>query len=431
MNESVLRISALLGEKYYKVTHQSGLDIYVCPKDVSTAFAAVAVQYGGAYRDYRIGADGEYVHIPDGTAHFLEHKMFEREEGVDAFDYFAQTGADANAFTSSLTTCYLFSCTESFEESLSILLDMVVHPHFTDESVEREKEIISQEIKMSEDQPSDALYYGLMNALYRKNNQRIRVAGTVQSISAITADTLRQTHSAFYNLHNMALFVCGNVTPESVIHVANQVLPSMEANPVEVLRETEPELPVSKRFSCEMQVSKPLFSIGVKDIAISDDPRERMKKQCIMDILNDVLFSRASEFRSELYESGLISPSLSYGFTHCLEISHNVLSGESADPEAVYRKYVTYITQMQKDGVDPASFERCRRVLYANCVSSFDDAAEICHNMMDTILDGEDPLDEPQIIASITVEDANRVLRELFNEDRTAMAVVYPCNNNK
>lgn len=429
MNESHLRISPLLNEKYYKITHKSGLNIYVCPKDVSTAFAAVAVQYGGAVCDYRLSSDEEYIHIPDGTAHFLEHKMFEQEGGVDAFDYFAQTGADANAFTSSLTTCYLFSCTESFEDSLAILLDMVTHPHFTDESVEREKEIISQEIKMCEDQPGDALYYGLMNALYHKNNQRIRVAGTVDSISGITAKTLRDIHSVFYNLHNMALFVCGNVTPEEVLSVADEVLPGMTDVPFEVLRDKEPTDPVSRRYVCEMQVSKPLFSIGVKDTDISDDPGERMKKQCIMDILNDVLFSRASAFRSDLYESGLISPSLSYGFTHCLEISHNVISGESRDPEAVYEKYTAYIAQKQKDGIDPAAFERCKRVLYANCVSSFDDASEICRNMMDTILDGEDPFEEPQIIASITVEDANRVLRELFDEGKTAMAVVFPRKN--
>lgn len=429
MNESLLRISPLLNEKYYKITHKSGLNIYVCPKDVSTAFAAVAVQYGGAVCDYRLSSDEEYIHIPDGTAHFLEHKMFEQEGGVDAFDYFAQTGADANAFTSSLTTCYLFSCTESFEDSLTILLDMVTHPHFTDESVEREKVIISQEIKMCEDQPGDALYYGLMNALYHKNNQRIRVAGTVDSISGITAKTLRNIHGVFYNLHNMALFVCGNVTPEEVLSVADEVLPEMINVPFEVLRDEEPTDPVSRRYVCEMQVSKPLFSIGVKDTDISDDPGERMKKQCIMDILNDVLFSRASAFRSDLYESGLISPALSYGFTHCLEVSHNVISGESRDPEAVYEKYTAYIAQMQKDGIDPAAFERCKRVLYANCVSSFDDASEICHNMMDTILDGEDPFEEPQIIASITVEDANRVLRELFDEGKTAMAVVFPRKN--
>ena len=429
MNESLLRISPLLNEKYYKITHKSGLNIYVCPKDVSTAFAAVAVQYGGAVCDYRLSSDEEYIHIPDGTAHFLEHKMFEQEGGVDAFDYFAQTGADANAFTSSLTTCYLFSCTESFEDSLAILLDMVTHPHFTDESVEREMEIISQEIKMCEDQPGDALYYGLMNALYHKNNQRIRVAGTVDSITGITADTLLDIHGVFYNLHNMALFVCGNVTSEKVLSVADDLLTEMTDVPFEVLRDEEPAEPVSKRFVCEMQISKPLFSIGVKDTDISDDPGERMKKQCIMDILNDVLFSRASSFRSDLYESGLISPSLSYGFTHCLEISHNVISGESSDPEAVYEKYTAYIAQMQKDGIDPAAFERCKRVLYANCVSSFDDASEICHNMMDTILDGEDPFEEPQIIASITVEDANRVLRELFIEEKTAMAVVLPRKN--
>ena len=177
-------------------------------------------------------------------------------------------------------------------------------------------------------------------------------------------------------------------------------------------------------------MSKPQFCIGVKDTDISPDPRERMKKQCVMDIINDVLFSRSSPLRNELYESGLISSSMSYGFTHCLDVSHNILSGESSDPEALYDRYRAYIEQVQEEGIDPAAFERCRRVLYANCVSSFDDAQEICHNMMDTILDGEEPFAEPHVIASLTVEDANRVLRSVFCEEATAMAVIAPLSDN-
>lgn len=431
MNESALHISTLLGEKYYTLHHKSGLTIFVAPKDVSTAVATLAVNYGGANLRFRFADEEEFAEIPAGTAHFLEHKMFEMEDGVDAFDYFAQTGADANAFTSSLSTCYLFSCTECFDESLEILLDMVATPHFTEESVMREKDIIAQEIKMTEDQPSDAIYYGLMDALYENNGHRIRVAGTVESISGITAETLRRAHSVFYNLRNMALFVCGNVTPESVMAVADAVLTEADDAPFELEREPEPETVVHKRFYREMQVSKPLFCIGVKDTDIPPDPRERMKKQCVMDIVNDVLFSRSSVFRNELYESGLISSAMSYGFTHCLEVSHNILSGESSDPEAVYEKYCAYMEKIKTDGIDPAAFERCRRVLYANCVSSFDDAQEICHNMMDTILDGEEPFDEPHIIASLTVEDANRVLRSVFRDEATAMAVIAPLTENK
>ena len=231
--------------------------------------------------------------------------------------------------------------------------------------------------------------------------------------------------------HDTAMAAVVKLTPETVIAVADQILTDAPEIPFDVLREEEPAALANKRFVQQMQVSKPLFCIGVKDIDISENPRERMKKQCVMDILNDVLFSRSSPFRNDLYENGWISSSMSYGFTHCLEFSHNVISGESHDPEAVYEKYAAYIAQMQKDGIDPAAFERCKRVLYANCVSSFDDASEICHNMMDTILDGEDPLEEPQVIASITLEDANRVLRALFCEDRTAMAVIMPIHKNQ
>ena len=430
-SEIIIRENAVLGEKYYKIRHISGLDIYVFPKKLSTAYALFATRYGAADNCFRLAGDAEFTTVPDGIAHFLEHKMFENEDGSDAFNQYAETGANANAFTSSQTTAYLFSCTENFEESLAVLLEMVTHPYFTEKTVQKEQGIIAQEIRMGEDNPSRALYYGMIRSLYSENHIRINVAGSVESIAEISADLLYRCHEVFYNLHNMALFVCGDLTPETVIAVADAHLETAPPLTIERFENPEPAEIAQKRFCREMQVAKPLFAIGIKDTEISPDPAERMRRQCIMDILNEILFSRASALRNALYEEGLIGASLSYGYGVCDTHSYGSISGESRDPEEVYRRIWAYIAAMQKSGVDSVAFERCKRVIYADCVASYDDTSEIAHSMMDMVFDDEELFDEPEAIAAVTADDVNRLLREVFNEEKAVMAVIAPIGSEK
>ena len=251
----------------------------------------------------------------------------------------------------------------------------------------------------------------------------------MESISGITAGILYRCHRVFYNLHNMALFICGDVAPETVIAVADAHLEKAPPLTIERREEPEPDEIAARRFRKEMQVAKPLFAIGIKDTAIPGEPRERMHRQAVMDILNEILFSRSSALRNTLYDDGWIGPSLSYGYGICDRYAYNSISGESRDPEKVYEKCFAYIREMQKNGVDPADFERCRRVIYADCVASYDDTSEIAHAMLDTIFDGEDLFDEPEIIASVTLEDVNNALRTQFDERKAVMAVIDPLKN--
>ena len=430
-NEIIIRENGILGEKYYKIRHTSGLDIYVFPKKLSTAYALFATRYGASDNCFRLEGDAEFTTVPDGIAHFLEHKMFENEDGSDAFNQYAATGANANAFTSSQTTAYLFSCTENFEESLGVLLDMVTHPYFTEKTVQKEQGIIAQEIRMGEDNPSRALYYGMIRSLYSENHIRINVAGTVESIAEINAELLYRCYEVFYNLHNMALFICGDVTPESVIAVADAHLEIAPPMKIERRENPEPAEIAQKRFLRKMQVAKPLFAIGIKDTDISPDPAQRMRRQCVMDILNEILFSRSSSLRNALYEEGLIGASLSYGYGVCDTHSYSSISGESKDPEEVYSRIWAYIRAMQESGVDSAAFERCKRVIYADCVASYDDTSEIAHALMDMVFDDEELFDEPEAIASVTVEDVNNLLRTVFNEEKAVMAVVAPISDGE
>lgn len=425
-NKTEWKSSSVLGERYAILHHKSGLDIYVFPKCRSSAYALFATRYGAADNEFRLAGDADFTKVPDGIAHFLEHKLFENEDGSDAFEQFAATGANANAFTSSLLTAYLFSCTENFDESLGILLDMVTHPHFTEKNVQKEQGIIAQEIRMGEDSPSRALYYGAIRAMYQVNHQRINVAGTVESIAEITPELLYRCYRVFYNLGNMALFICGDVTPEQIAAVADAHLPEAETLTIERREEPEPDAVADHRFYKEMPVAKPLFAIGVKDTASVTDPALRLRRQCVMDILNTVLFSSSSPFREELYEAGLIGTSLSYGYSVCDRYAYNMITGESADPETVFRRYTDYISEIKKTGISADAFERCRRVVYANCVASYDDTEEIAHSLMEFVFDDEELFDEPGAIASVTLDEVNEALRTMLSEDKTVLAVIAP-----
>ena len=289
----ILKENKQINEKYYYFKHKSGLDVYVVPKELGTYYALFGTKYGSIDRTFKKEGDKDFITVPDGIAHFLEHKLFENEDGVDTFARYAEYGASANAYTSSDKTAYLFSCTENFESSLEILLDFVSHPYFTKETVEKEQGIIGQEIRMYDDHPGARLEKGLLQAMYEKNKMRIDIAGTTESIAEITADTLYKCYYTFYNLNNMALAVCGDVDTDKVMEICDKIL--TEAPVQTIIRDYEdadekPQV-YKKRSVCELSVSKPIFSIGIKDLDISSDPKMRMKKSYGMNILNEILFS--------------------------------------------------------------------------------------------------------------------------------------------
>ena len=428
MTKIIEKKNELLSERYYTFKHKSGLDVYVFPKKMTTSYALFATRYGAVDNKFKIEGDAEFTCVPDGIAHFLEHKMFECEGGVDAFERYAKTGASANAYTSNTMTAYLFSCTEKLYESLEILLDFVTHPYFTEETVQKEQGIIGQEIRMYDDHPGARLEKGLLQALYAKNKMRIDIAGTVESIAEITAETLYKCYYTFYNLRNMALCVCGDVTVDGVMEICDKVL--KEASEQVIVRDSEdadePREVNRKRSECALQVSKPIFAIGVKDMDIPTDANGRMKKAYAMGILNEILFSQSSEIYNELYDRNLIAHDLSSGFEHTRLYSFNQISSESSDPEAVYDYFVDYIKRMQKKGIDREEFELAKRTIFATIIKSFDSTEEISNNMIYNLFDGADILDAPDIISSIDYDYVSALLNDFYKEEYYAMSVVNP-----
>ena len=218
MNFNVKENKAI-NEKYYYKKHKSGLDVYVYPKEFGTSYAAFATKFGSCEREFE--CDGKHIVLPDGVAHFLEHKMFENPDGRDTFELYAKTGASANAYTTNNRTVYLFSAADNVYESLKILLGFVTEPYFTDKTVAKEQGIIGQEIKMYDDSPEWQLYSGMLNGLYVNNPVRVDIAGTVETIARITPEVLFDAYNTFYNLDNMALVVCGRVEPEKVEEICD------------------------------------------------------------------------------------------------------------------------------------------------------------------------------------------------------------------
>ncbi len=425
MNELVK--SELLREAYYRIRHESGLEIYVFPKDLAVTYAILATRFGSVDNRYRIDGGSDTVEIPDGTAHFLEHKMFENEDGEDTFQKFARTGADANAFTSFRSTSYVFSCTGKLPESLEILLRSAFSPYFTDMNVKKEQGIIAQEIRMGEDDPNDICFRELLCCLYEKSSLRIDIAGSVESISRITPRLLYDCHSAFYNPRNMILCVCGRADPDEVTEVVRRVLSDRKPLEVVSLPAQEPPAVFRPRAERRMKVSKPLFCIGVKDSDISPSPAERMKKTAVMQLIASLYFGKSGEFYNRLYSDGLISPSFSCWSQHNSAFSFFTLSGDSDDPDRVFEAFSSHAAAIARAPVPREDFERCRRSLYSRFVKLFDSTEDIAVSLVtDFAVDGGDIFAYGEILRSLTAEDAERVLPTLFRPEAFAMSVVRP-----
>ena len=266
MKREIIR-SERLGESYIRVEHPSGLTVLLYPnKGMATTYALFATKYGSIDNAFRRSDEKEFVTVPEGIAHYLEHKMFDCKDG-DAFSKYAKTGANANAYTSFDKTAYLFSCTDNFEESLRILLSFVTEPYFTEASVAKEQGIIGQEIGMYDDDPDWQVYFNLLGALYQKHPLRIDIAGTVETISHITADLLYRCYGCFYNLHNMVLSIAGNFDPEAALRLCDEILTPAEPITVERAHIDEPYAVGSRRVEVKMPVATSRSSLSVMEIS--------------------------------------------------------------------------------------------------------------------------------------------------------------------
>ena len=425
MNETnIIRKTSSFGEVYEYAKHKSGLDVYVIPKDFATYYAEFATRYGAMDNCFRLEGEEDFREVPDGIAHYLEHKMFENEDGVDTFARFAAYGAEANAYTMSTMTSYLFSCTDHFEKNLEILIDYVSKPYFTEENVEKERGIIAQELRMYEDDPASVVYYNLLRAMYEKNQVRIDEGGTVESIAKITPELLYDCYHTFYSSANMTLCISGRVTMNEVLEILDRTLPEKE-NPIIHRRYFEEGPAVFKtRATASFEIAKPIFLIGVKDMDIPEDPLVRMKKKIAMGILVEMLFGSTSDFAIDVYESGLVN-GFAASFVHDAKRSMILLEGEADAPEEVYEHFLAYLCEKREKGLSEEDFSRVKRALYASFVKMYD-STRLAGDFTHMIHDGMDPFAYEDAVRGVTLADVQALFPKLFREEAFAMSVVNP-----
>ncbi len=424
MNPVITQKTNTIGETYYYTKHKSGLDVYIIPKDFSTNYAVFATKYGAIDNCFEIEGENILHEVPDGIAHYLEHKMFENEDGSDTFSRFAEYGANANAFTTGTMTAYLFSCSNYLYENLEILLDYVSKPYFTEENVEKERGIIGQEIKMYEDDPGSASYYNLLSAMYEKHQTRVNVAGTVESIAEITPALLYDCYDTFYNFSNMTLCISGKAEMSRVLALLDRILPEREQKTIiRHYHEEKPEV-YQKRVSVSLEVAKPMFLLGVKDMDISEDTNVRVKKAVAMDLLVDILFGDTSSFAIDVYESGLVN-CFSASCDHGHDSSKIFLEGEADNPEEVYALFLSYLENIKKNGLSHEDFDRVKRASYASCIKMFD-SLRLADRYTFMLHDGYDPFTYIDALKEASYEDVCKLLPKLFKEEYYAMSIVNP-----
>lgn len=418
--------SSLLGERYVRVLHKSGLSIYVFPKQLTTTYALFAVNFGSIDNAF-CESGGKRVDLPDGVAHFLEHKLFDNEGGYDSFEKFASVGADANAYTSYNRTAYLFSCTAGFDEALSELLQFVTHPYFTEASVQKEQGIIAQEIREYEDNPWERCFQQLLEGLYHTHPVRNNICGTVESISHITPALLYDCHRLFYDLSNMALVVCGDVTLDEVLHIADRTLDGMNAcGTAERCEVVEPPFVKTALCTCDRAVAKPIFAIGIKDPFVPEDAEERLRRDATMVLLDEVLFSHSGEFYNTLFEENMITTNFAGGYSCARGFGFHSISGESDTPKVVLERLREYLACLYKEGLSEEDIERCRRVLYADELRSYDSTDEISFRLLSFVFEGLDMFSYPRLLSEISKEELEAALGQMLTKDCITLSVVRP-----
>ncbi|MBE6648589.1 MAG: insulinase family protein [Ruminococcaceae bacterium] len=415
-----------LGEKYYYTKHKSGLDIYLFPKSFTTTYAVFATKYGSIDRVFRVEGEAEDTVIPDGLAHFMEHKLFENEDGTDAFSRYAKFGGSANAYTSFEKTAYLFYATDNVKENLEVLLDFVRHPYFTKETVDKEQGIIGQEIKMYDDLPSWKVYFNMLSALYQNHPVKIDIAGTVDSIAEITPEILHKTYKCFYNLSNMVLCISGNIDMETVLSVADKILTSPDEEiKIERKYPSEPDEIAEEKITQALDVAIPLYNIGLK-LKHPETSEGKYKFFVENNILLTLLFDESSDFYGKLYDEGLINGKFGANYEAFRDVALVCIGGSGEDPDAVFNSIKEEFEKRRKNFFTEEEFERAKKALYAAQLSCFDGTEQIVSTFLSLIFEGMDLLELTDYIANASYEDVKRCFEENYRTDKMAISVIVP-----
>ena len=414
--------SKVTGDKCLRIDHSSGLTIYVSEMEgFSTTNALFAAKYGSVNNKFKTRKESDYCTVPEGIAHFLEHKLFENED-CDVFSLYAKTGANANAYTSFDKTCYLFSCSDHYRESLEILLSFVQNPYFTPESVQKELGIIGQEIRMTNDDPGWRVFFNMLRGLYHEHPVKIDIAGTEESIAQITDKLLYRCYNTFYNLHNMVLSIAGNCKAEEVLEIADKLLKPCENPELESVFPEEPMTVVTHQTVEYAPVGTTIFCIGFKCApkAGFSSTRAQIEGYIAMQVLSNA----SSELYRSLMEEGLINNVFSSEIFNGEGYYSVLFEGESSEPETVKDRIIKAIYKAKETGLDRELFEEVRRSTYGGMIMDTNDVGTVANIMLSAHMNGGVPFDTIEPLSAMTIDDVNRFIREDIDPELYTLSVV-------
>ncbi|ADD02748.1 peptidase M16 domain protein [Thermoanaerobacter italicus Ab9] len=414
-----------IDEKILLQELDNGLKVYIMPKrDYTKQFAIFATRFGSNDSKFIAPGDTEVTEVPDGVAHFLEHKMFEEEEG-SIFEQFSKLGASANAYTNFTTTAYLFASTENFYENLKLLVNFVQNPYFTDENVEKEKGIIAQEIRMYQDDPNWRVYFNALEALYHVYPVRKDIAGTIESISKISKEILYKCYYTFYHPENMVLFAVGDIDVDKTLDIIKEnVRQEKKQGEIKRIYPKEPLSVYEKEVVQDMQVSIPLFNLGFKDTDVGFGGKKLLKKNLEIQIGLEMVLGRSSDLYERLYNEGLIDSTFSFDYGGEIDYGYSIIGGQSKDPFKVRDIILNAINNLQF--LKEEDFERIKKKYIGKFLRTFNSVDSIAYSFINFYMKEINLLDYLDVLYSISFEDVRERFQNHLKEENSVLSVVNP-----
>lgn len=419
-----------LNETLFHEKLDNGLQVFVLPKaGFNKTYATFTTKYGSIDNHFIPKNETDYKRVPDGIAHFLEHKMFEKEDG-DVFQQFSKQGASANAFTSFTRTAYLFSSTSDTEKNLKTLLDMVQQPYFVEKTVEKEKGIIGQEIRMYDDNPDWRLYFGLIENMFHQHPVKIDIAGTIESISEITAELLYDCYNTFYHPSNMLLFITGPVQPEEIFRFVKSDQDSKgykDAKKIERFVEKEQEGIAKKSQVLKMNVQTPKCMVGVKAANVKISGKDMLKNELATNIVLDMLFGKSSATYDELYSEGLIDDTFQFDYTQEQGFGFAMLGSDTQKPDQLTERLQTVMLEAAKGKhLTEEALERSKKKRIGGFLRSINSPEYIANQFTRYAFNDMDLFDVVPTLENLNFSDITNAAASLFSEDRMTVCQVIP-----
>lgn len=412
-------------ESVYTEKLENGLKIIIIPKkNTLKKYIIWGTHFGSIDNRFVMPKTKEEAFIPDGVAHFLEHKLFEQPDGTNSLDTLMALGMEANAYTTNDHTAYLYQCTDDFYKGLDELMDYVQTPYFTDENVEKEKGIIAQEISMYDDDPGFQVYINTMECMYKNNPVKLDIAGTAESISKITPDVLYKCYNTFYNMGNMVMVVCGDFEPEKLVKEIRKRIKNNQYDQGEIERiypEESKEI-AKKSKTVKMEVSTPLFMIGIKD----NSNNQTVKTHIAVEIILNMLIGQSSELYKDLYDKGLLlsEPELDYEFSK--QYSHILIGGQSKNPNKIFELLNDKISEFINNGICLEDFERIKKKIYGQYVTEYNSVSNIARMFLNDNFRNVNSFDYINECPNIDLEFTKKILSEIFKNENIVISIVEP-----